>query len=85
VYSEDRIYKKVAVLIMMFILTGFLSTGDDVLPGNYAMKDQVATLRWVKQNIAAFGGNPESVTIAGYSAGSMSVMLHMVSPMSQGL
>ncbi|XP_021928724.1 esterase FE4 [Zootermopsis nevadensis] len=64
---------------------GFLSTGDDVLPGNYGMKDQVATLLWVKQNIAAFGGNPESVTIAGYSAGSISVMLHMVSPMSEGL
>lgn len=68
----------------MFLFTGFLSTGDDVLPGNYGMKDQVATLLWVKQNIAAFGGNPESVTIAGYSAGSISVMLHMVSPMSQG-
>jgi carboxylesterase type B len=48
------------------------------------MKDQVATLRWVKENIAAFGGNPDSVTIAGYSAGSVSVMLHMVSPMSRG-
>ncbi|PNF24245.1 Esterase FE4 [Cryptotermes secundus] len=64
---------------------GFLSTGDRVLPGNYGMKDQVATLQWVKQNIAAFGGNPDSVTIAGYSAGSISVMLHMVSPMSRGL
>nr|ABN05619.1 female neotenic-specific protein 1 [Cryptotermes secundus] len=64
---------------------GFLSTGDEVLPGNYGMKDQVATLHWVKQNIAAFGGNPDSVTIAGYSVGSISVMLHMVSPMSQGL
>jgi carboxylesterase type B len=68
----------------MFGFTGFLSTGDDVLPGNYGMKDQVATLQWVKQNIAAFGGNPDSVTIAGYSAGSVSVMLHMVSPLSRG-
>jgi carboxylesterase type B len=90
-YSEERIYRRVVlnskhvVFIKMVIFTGFLSTGDDVLPGNYAMKDQVATLRWVKQNIVAFGGNPDSVTIAGYSAGSISVMLHMVSPMSQGL
>jgi carboxylesterase type B len=68
----------------MFGFAGFLSTGDDVLPGNYGMKDQVATLQWVKENIAAFGGNPDSVTIAGYSAGSISVMLHMVSPMSRG-
>ncbi|PSN44657.1 hypothetical protein C0J52_15734 [Blattella germanica] len=64
---------------------GFLSTGDGVLPGNYGMKDQVATLRWVKQNIAAFGGNPNSVTIAGCSAGGISVWLHMMSPMSRGL
>ncbi|XP_063229237.1 juvenile hormone esterase-like isoform X1 [Bacillus rossius redtenbacheri] len=64
---------------------GFLSMGDSVLPGNYAMKDQVAVLRWVRQNIGAFGGDPDSVTIAGYSAGARSVMLHMVSPMSQGL
>jgi carboxylesterase type B len=68
----------------VLVFTGFLSTGDEVLPGNYGMKDQVATLHWVKQNIAAFGGNPDSVTIAGYSVGSLSVMLHMVSPMSRG-
>nr|CAD7594782.1 unnamed protein product [Timema genevievae] len=64
---------------------GFLSTGDEVLPGNYALKDQVAVLKWVQQNIAAFGGDPTSVTAAGYSAGAHSVILHMLSPMSQGL
>ena len=48
------------------------------------MKDQVATLRWVQQNIAAFGGNPNSVTIAGCSVGGASIWLHMVSPMSRG-
>ena len=42
-------------------------------------------LRWVQRNIAAFGGDPDSVTIAGDSAGGLSVMLHMVSPMSTGL
>ncbi|XP_069695016.1 esterase FE4-like [Periplaneta americana] len=64
---------------------GFLSTGDDVLPGNYGMKDQVATLRWVQQNIATFGGNPNSVTIGGYSVGGASGWFHMMSPMSRGL
>ncbi|KAJ8888197.1 hypothetical protein PR048_007684 [Dryococelus australis] len=64
---------------------GLLSTDDSVLPGNYAMKDQVAVLRWVRDNIAAFGGDPHAVTIAGYSAGAMSVMMHMVSPMARGL
>ncbi|KAJ4445588.1 hypothetical protein ANN_12269 [Periplaneta americana] len=64
---------------------GFLSTGDDVLPGNYGMKDQVATLRWVQQNIATFGGNPNSVTIGGYSVGGASGWFHMMSPMSRGI
>ncbi|XP_047106120.1 esterase E4-like [Schistocerca piceifrons] len=64
---------------------GFLSTGDSVLPGNNGFKDQVQALRWVQQNIAFFGGDPNSVTISGYSAGSASVYLHMVSPMSKGL
>lgn len=42
-------------------------------------------LKWIKRNIDAFGGNPDSVTISGYSAGGVSVFLHMVSPMSKGL
>lgn len=49
------------------------------------LKDQVMALRWVQRNIAAFGGNPSSVTLCGYSAGSFSIMLHMVSPMSKNL
>lgn len=48
------------------------------------MKDQVAVLRWVKQNIVKFGGDPDNVTIMGYSAGSASVGLHLLSPMSRG-
>ncbi|XP_038218167.1 venom carboxylesterase-6-like [Zerene cesonia] len=64
---------------------GFLSTGDKLAPGNNGLKDQVAALKWVQRNIAAFGGNPQLVTIAGCSSGSTSVMLHMISPMSKGL
>lgn len=64
---------------------GFLSTEDRILRGNYGMKDQVAALRWVKQNIAKFGGDPDNVTIMGCSAGAASVELHMLSPMSRGL
>ncbi|XP_073981925.1 venom carboxylesterase-6-like [Rhodnius prolixus] len=64
---------------------GFLSTEDNVLPGNNGLKDQVLALKWVKNNIAAFGGNPNSITICGLSAGGASVHYHMLSPLSQGL
>uniref|UniRef100_A0A1B6DY64 Carboxylic ester hydrolase n=1 Tax=Clastoptera arizonana TaxID=38151 RepID=A0A1B6DY64_9HEMI len=64
---------------------GFLSTGDEVIPGNNGLKDQTAALKWVRKNIAAFGGNPDSVTIMGVSAGGASVHYHYLSPLSQGL
>ncbi|XP_048005146.1 juvenile hormone esterase-like isoform X2 [Leguminivora glycinivorella] len=64
---------------------GFLSTGDSVAPGNNGFKDQVSALRWIQRNVAAFGGDPGQVTIAGCSAGSSSVVLHMISPMSKNL
>ena len=64
---------------------GFLTTGDSAAPGNFGMLDQVEALKWVKDNIRNFGGNPSKVTIFGESAGAACVGLHLLSPLSKGL
>ena len=53
--------------------------------GNYAYMDQIAALQWVKRNIAAFGGNPNNITIFGFSAGGVSVHSMLASPQARGL
>lgn len=63
---------------------GFLSTGDEVAPGNWALKDQILALKWVQDNIEYFGGDPGQVTIFGTSAGSACVHLLTLSDSTKG-
>ncbi|XP_049855210.1 bile salt-activated lipase-like [Schistocerca gregaria] len=64
---------------------GFLSTGDEVVPGNMGLKDQTEALRWVQRNIAAFGGDPQRETLLGQSAGGASIQYHLMSPLSKAI
>ncbi|XP_003703976.2 carboxylic ester hydrolase-like isoform X1 [Megachile rotundata] len=66
-------------------MLGFLSTEDEVVPGNMGLKDQSMALRWISENIEWFGGDPNRVTLVGLSAGGASVHYHYLSPMSAGL
>uniref|UniRef100_A0A8K9UJM1 Thyroglobulin n=1 Tax=Oncorhynchus mykiss TaxID=8022 RepID=A0A8K9UJM1_ONCMY len=64
---------------------GFLSTGSTALPGNAGFQDQVAALKWVQENIEAFGGDPRLVTVGAERSGADVASLHLTSPSSRGL
>lgn len=64
---------------------GFLATEDEVVYGNAGLKDQVVAIKWVHDNIALFGGDPEQVTLFGQSVGGASVGYHLLYKKNQGL
>ncbi|KAJ8723118.1 hypothetical protein PYW08_003030 [Mythimna loreyi] len=87
-YGPDYLLAKNFVVVTMNYrlgALGFLSIGSKDVPGNAALKDQVLALKWVQKNIKKFGGDPNSVTVLGDTAGGQAVTLHMMSPMSKGL
>ncbi|XP_076451285.1 neuroligin-4, Y-linked-like [Babylonia areolata] len=85
--SELVTTKDVIVVVIQYRLDilGFLSSGDDVIPGNYGLWDQALAIKWVKDNIQAFGGDPNDITVFGLSAGAASVGYQMLSPVNKGI
>ena len=69
----------------MNLLTGFLNMDIEDCSGNQGLKDQVQALKWVQENIEAFGGDKNNVTIFGESAGAASVHYLCISPMAKGI
>lgn len=93
-YGGEQVAQRGAVVVNMNYrlgVLGFLSHAElsaespHKTSGNYAFLDQIAALQWVRRNIAQFGGDPDNVTIAGQSAGSMAVLTLQASPLARGL
>ena len=93
-YWGDRLARKGVIVITLAYRIGpfgwlalpeLTSEAPHHSSGNYGLEDQVAGLAWVQRNIAAFGGDPSRVTIAGQSAGATSVSLLVASPLAKGL
>ncbi|KAL2093079.1 hypothetical protein ACEWY4_010391 [Coilia grayii] len=80
-------YQNVVMVIIQYRLgiLGYFSTGDKHAQGNWGLLDQLAALQWVQENIENFGGDPNSVTIAGQSAGGISASMLLLSPLAKGL
>ncbi len=95
VYSGDRFARDGVVLVSFNYRVGRFgffahpaltaAKADGGLLGNYALLDQIAALKWVRDNIAAFGGDPSNVTVFGESAGGMSIHALLTSPLAKGL
>jgi para-nitrobenzyl esterase len=93
-YDGEILARKGAVVVTInyrlgifgfFAHPGLTAESEHHVSGNYGLLDQIAALRWVKTNIAAFGGDPTRVTIFGESAGSWAVNALMASPLAKGL
>ncbi|RLU22077.1 hypothetical protein DMN91_006457 [Ooceraea biroi] len=78
--------KEVIVVLITYRLgaLGFLKLSHETTSGNQGLKDQIAALKWLRENIQVFGGDPENITVFGSSSGAACVHLLMLSPLSKG-
>ncbi|XP_011630754.1 esterase E4-like [Pogonomyrmex barbatus] len=87
-YRPDYLMTKDVILVSINYrlgALGFLNLGHKVANGNQGLKDQIAALKWIKENIEAFGGDSNNITVFGASAGGSSAHFLMLSPLSKGL
>lgn len=87
-YGPQLLVREDVVLVTInhrYSALGFLSTADGNAPGNQGLKDIVVALKWVRDNIRKFGGDPEKITVFGHSAGSVAAHMLLMSPMADGL
>jgi para-nitrobenzyl esterase len=93
-YSGEKLAKKGVVLVSIAYRVGILgfmahpelsAESSHNVSGNYGLLDMIAALKWIKKNIAVFGGNPNKVTIFGESAGGIAVSMLCASPLAKGL
>lgn len=83
----QKIFSNIFKHILCFFLSdvSFISAFTDDAPGSMGMYDQVLAIQWIKDNAKYFGGDPDKIVLFGESAGSFSVSLHMISPLSKNL
>ena len=84
-HGKEYCRRGIILVNINYRLNAFASAVGDGHTGNYGLQDQICALQWIRHNIAAFGGNPEKVTIMGESAGAMSVQNLIFTPMAKGL
>lgn len=87
-YGPGFLTKKDVILVTFNYrlgLLGFLCLRTKEAPGNAGLKDQIEALKWIKKNIAAFGGDPDNITLFGESAGATSASILLLSEASNGL
>ena len=89
IYGEDILMKSGEIMFVTISYRlgplGFLSTHDEIISGNYGLKDQQLALKWIKNTIQCFNGDPEKILLMGFSSGGASAHLHMLNPYADNM